>query len=304
MREKIAAAVFESLQEHGFRVQSFLGTHSCFDFVGRKNSEIVLVKVLENIDGLREIQAIELAKLSQLFNALALVVGEKSKSAKLEDGISYERYGIACLSLETFRQVLEKNLPFSKSFKGQNIAELDAKKLKAEREKRKLSLSELAEKVNLSPETLYRYEHGQGASLEKARAIEQALDVSLVKPVSLRAEPLEAGKGEEKKVEDRVLKQLRLLGIPFTSFAHAPFKAYSLPSESLLIEEAAQSAELPHKAESLQKSAKAFQSHAVIFARESRKEKVGETPIVLESELHELKKGKALMKLVKKREKA
>ncbi len=302
MRESLARNALISLQDRSYTVQSFLGTHSCFDFVARKGSHTLLVKVLENIDGFREMQALELRKLAELFHALPLLVGEKSKKARLEKELVYERYGIPALSLDTFENVLDEKLPTSKSFKGQAIAELDGKKLKQAREKKRISVSELARRVNVSPETLYRYEQGFTASLEKVQKLEETLNVSLVKPVALKVSPFEFPKESEKKVEDRVLKQLRLLGVPLTSFGHAPFKAYAHPTESLLVGEAKQASEVSHKAETLQKSAKAFRAHAVLFAKDSKLEEVAGTPIVLESELKEFKKGKELLKLVKKRE--
>ena len=130
MREAILAKTIELLKQKGFSVESFLQSNSCFDIAAKKGSLTFAIKVLENIDSLREEQCSELKKMSGLFNAVSLVIGEKTKAFRLKENEVYERYGIKVMNLPGFENLLEGVFPSIKYFKGKKIVELDSEELR------------------------------------------------------------------------------------------------------------------------------------------------------------------------------
>lgn len=60
---------------------------ACFDVAARRDGELILVKTLVNIDALPRAVAEELRLVSRLLDARALVVGGKSGTREVEEGL-------------------------------------------------------------------------------------------------------------------------------------------------------------------------------------------------------------------------
>lgn len=305
MRETILLRAIALLKERGFSVESFLHSNACFDLVAKRPNLTIVLKAFNNVDALREEHAIELRKISDLFNATVLVLGEKSKAFSLKKGILYERYGLTALSLSSFKDLLDERFPSIKYFKGKSIVELDSKKLREKRMAMGLTLKTLAERIDSSVESVHRYEKGASASLNAAEKLEDVLATSLVKKINLFEE--EAGKKPGKELfeesfEDRALEKVHDLGVKVAVFKHTPFRAYAQPSDSLLIEKATAKKDFERKAESLMKTKKVFDGTPLIITKELKYTRVSKIPIVAEEELDSLSKFKDLMKLIRERE--
>ena len=106
MREATLLKTIALLKEKGFAVESFLHSNTCFDLVAKRSDFSLLVKVFNNIDALREEHAEELRKITGLFNATVIVIGEKSKAFTMKNGVLYERYGLTSMNLRSFRDLL------------------------------------------------------------------------------------------------------------------------------------------------------------------------------------------------------
>ena len=157
------------LKSLGFEVSSFLDSNSCFDLVAKRSDLKIVIKVYSNIDGFRKEQAEELLKISNAFNAVALVLGEKTKAFTLKKGIVYERHSIPAMNYFTFVSVFDSVVPAVKFFKGKTIVELDSNELREKRNELDLTLEELAKRTGITKESLYRLEHGFKTSLETAK---------------------------------------------------------------------------------------------------------------------------------------
>ena len=94
MRETILIKAGAMLKEHGFSVENFAHSNTCFDLVAKRPDITLVLKVFNNIDALRDEHALELRKISALFNATVLIIGEKSKAFSLKKGVLYERLGL------------------------------------------------------------------------------------------------------------------------------------------------------------------------------------------------------------------
>ncbi len=165
-----------------------LGCGGCFDVIAKKRSLLMLVKIIETIDNLREDQAYELRKLSSMLGGLPLIVGRSIRSnSTIEDGVVYSRYEIPVVSLETLRNLLlHKIPPLIFAYRGGFKVKFDGDLLKEKRIGKNLSLSDLAREVGISKRAVYEYERGKiNVSLETAMMIEEFLDEPLTLAINL-----------------------------------------------------------------------------------------------------------------------
>ena len=287
MREVLLMKTIALLKEKGFFVESFVHVHSCFDLAAKRHGLLFVIKVLNNIDALREEQALELKKIAAVFSAIAIVVGEKSKSFSLKENSVYERYSLNVLSFMGFANMLEENFPSVKFFKGKEIVELDSEKLRKRRKELGLTLEELAEKIDSTTESIYRYEKGANISLQKAEALEDLLAASLIKKIDLFSE--------------NPLEKVRELGVELAVFSHAPFKASSSKKESLIIAKGANKQEIKKKAIELRQAMHVFSSGPVILAKEFHAKTIAQVPVIEEQELESMSRFNDLKELIRER---
>ena len=302
MREFILAKARSFLEADGFSVTSFFAGHSCFDLAARKAGLTLLVKVFDNVDALREEHALELKKLVQLFNATAIVLGAKTKAFTLKHGVIYERYGLPTLSLDSFKDLLGEKLPSIKSFKGREIVELNADKLKKKRKELGLTLGELANKIDSTTESIHRYEKGHSASLQVAQKLEDALGTKLVKQIDLFEATLPQSEVFDEVIPDKSLEKVHDLGIRLALFSHAPFRAGSGPGKNLLISKGTSRGEVKRRAIELRKTSTAFDSKGMVIASRSSVRSFEHIPIIEEQELTTMSKFNDLMRLLRERE--
>ncbi|MBI4043660.1 MAG: helix-turn-helix domain-containing protein [Candidatus Diapherotrites archaeon] len=305
MREHLLLKLVQILQHAHFEVSTFLQSDNCFDLIAKKQGLLLVVKVYSNIDGIRPEQASELKRMASLFNAHCIIVGQHSKAFELQEGTLYDRYGIPVVSTKTFEWVLASKEPFSKYFKGKNIVELDAEKLRRMRIKKKLTLNELAHYTGSSTESIHRYEKGFPATIETAHKLEHALSTQLIQGFDLfKNQDLEKPeKNETMHIEDTALEKIHELGLKLSVFDHAPFKAVSL-NESILISKGKKKNEIRRKAELLKRTRTLFHTDSLIVASEEVHVKsVDGTPVIEEKELDSLSKAKDLIQLLRERKK-
>lgn len=307
MRETTLLKAIALLKEKGFSVESFLHSNTCFDLVAKRSGMMLVVKVFNNIDALREEHAEELRKISGLFNATVIIIGEKSKAFSLNNGVLYERYGLTALNLRSFNDLLNEKFPSVKYFKGKSIVELDNEKLREKRKELGLTLQELALRAGSTVESVHRYEKGASASLETAERLEDVLSTNLVKKIDLFVEEKPAKETQKglysEDIEDRALGKVHDLGVKIAVFKHAPFKAFSHGSEDLVIGKGAQRIDIEKTAVTLGKTKNAFESKPLIITKKVTYRSVGHVPIVGEEELDTLSKFKDLMQIIREREK-
>src|SRR5439155_6141335 len=152
--------------------------------------ELLLVKVLTNVDGLTEATAQELTLVARFLEAAPVVVGERSSSRPLEDGAVYLRYGVNIVTLETLREYLEDGVePLVYAAPGGFYVSIDGARLRELRQERGFSLGDLAQAAGVSRRAIGMYEEGMGAMVDVAMRLEEFLDESLARPTNpFRAE--------------------------------------------------------------------------------------------------------------------
>ncbi|MBS7287253.1 MAG: transcriptional regulator [Candidatus Freyarchaeota archaeon] len=225
------------LQRAGFQVANNLPSKSCFDLVARRDNLLMLLKVLANVDALKDEQGRELRTLARLLSATPLVVGEKTRKSEMLDGVVYGRCGIPTINFSTFRRfILEDVWPVALARRGGLYIRVDGEALRRAREGKGLSLGNLAERIGVSRKAIYEYERNEmDATLETALKIEDELDADIIIPVDLSEwrsiydyEEREE-EGEEQEWEDELEKEvfeaLSDLGFKVILARRAPFDA-------------------------------------------------------------------------------
>lgn len=322
MRELVLMKAISFLKTQGFNVSTFLDSNSCFDLVANRSDLKLVVKVYSNIDGFRKEQAEELQKIAKAFEAVVLIIGEKTKAFTMKKGLVYERHSIPAMNYSTFVSIFDTVVPSVKYFKGKSIVELDSDKLREKRDNLDLTLDELAKKTGITKESLYRLEHGFSTSIETAKKLEKLLKADLIIEKNLLEDFVQIRKEKEKqtfsekfdqksdsqsifdeKFDDSALEKIHSLGLDVIEFRHAPFKAFGTKKEFLLIDKGKEKTDLTKKALVLEKTKAVFDSHSLILTKKFNLERIASTPIMQEEELDSYSKANELMKEIKKREK-
>jgi len=290
-RERWIEHVQERLERAGFYVADTHGVRpSSFDLAARRDSTLLLVKVLKNIDALDAEEAARLLELGRLFPALALVIGQTSGASRLDPGVVYTRYGVPIISEETLQEYLDKALPpFLYASPGGTFARIDGARLRVLRQNRGLSLGALAGVAGVSRRAIQLYEEGAGAELGVVERIETFLGEPIVRPIELfdrtrgrareggtpaAAAPADPSTGAAKPrprtgdaLRDGVIDQLDGMGLEVTVTVRAPFDAFTRTPEILLASVGSLRAAL-HRAEVLHGLARVSEGHAMFVVRE------------------------------------
>ena len=301
-RNEIAQSAVAALRMARFSVTTFLDSNTCFDIIARNQTGTLLIKVYENIDSVRKEQADELFKLGQVLNASCTILGAKTKVFGMQDGTVYFRYGIPAITLETFEKALRNESPNSRYFKGKYIVDMDSNALRRKRDEMKLSLQELAQKVGVASETLYRFEHGASTTEDTAKRIGHELKGDFTKKFEVFGHGTERKKIDEVP-DERLLEKVRELGVKMALFEHAPFNAFGEVERGLLISTGKGNADIPKKAGELSKTSKVIGSDSLIITKEYKRKSVGGILVLEESDLETISKVKDLRKLIEEREK-
>lgn len=290
-RERWIQHLQQVLERAGFYVADTHGVRpSSFDLAARRDSTLLLIKVLKNIDALDAEEASRILELGRLFPALALVIGQTSGSSELDTGVVYTRYGVPIVSEETLQEYLDKALPpFLYASPGGTFARVDGVRLRLLRQARGLSLGTLAGVAGVSRRAIQLYEEGAGAELGVIERIESFFGEPIVRPIELFERParrpgpggaadrpaapgtkgaLRARARTGDPLRDGVLDQLDDMGLEVVVTVRAPFDAFTRTPEILLASVGSLRAAL-HRAEILHGLARVAEGHAMFVVPES-----------------------------------
>ncbi|MEN4017992.1 MAG: transcriptional regulator [Methanobacterium sp.] len=229
-RDHILREINELLSNHNFET-SHIYDRSCFDMVARKKLLLLLLKVLINIDGFTGEQAEEIKKVASTILASPVVVGIKSKYEYLEEDVVYERHGIPVIAPETLHNMIVDDIyPELFADRGGYFVEVDGNAIKEARERKNLSLKDLANYAHVSRETIYKYEHGMvRACPETVITLESILNMKITLSVDIFKIP----ESENVKMMENTPKELAQLGFGVIKTKKAPFDAISKPDSEL-----------------------------------------------------------------------
>ena len=298
----------ELLLRSGFKASLPLRLRSiAFDIVARRDQSLLLVKVLTNIDAFSKENADELKVLAEALGGSIMLVGERSGSGDLEQGIVYSRFDIPIVSYATMKDLLmEDEPPFIFAAPGGLYVRLDSSLLHRLREERGISLGTLAEVAGVSRRTIQMYETGMGAMIDAALRLEEYLGKPIVvpvdplgyKPQAQEAKPLEMEKCDE--FSKNIYGMLIQLGLLVKPTEKCPFEALTLDRDLLILTGLGRDeARLMDKAKMVSDFSRITGKESVIFIERLRtRQSIEGTALIGRDELRKIHESERLRRMV------
>ncbi len=239
-RQALTAQVLDVLERGNFEISEKCPRgFMCFDIFARKNVLLLLLKVLKNIDSLSEGHAREIASIGNLLCASPLVVGARTRNAKMEDGVVYERCSIPAVTIETFEDImLEDAPPMIFSARGGYYVKIDGALLKEIRSNGRISFGDVAENIGVSRRSVHKYENEDKCmTFKTALRLEEFLDESLAKPINIFFIPkmCEFSGELHGEFEKNALNTLKEIGLEVYAIKKAPFNALTKDDGAVMI---------------------------------------------------------------------
>jgi putative transcriptional regulator len=301
-------AVRDALIRSGFTPSKPLNMRSIsFDIVARRDKSLLLIKILSNVDAFSKENADELKTLSEALAASPLLIGERSSSGEIEEGIVYSRFAVPIVSLKTFGDLLCENVPpFIFAAPGGLYVKLDSELLRRIREDKNISLGTLAEVAGVSRRTIQMYEAGMGAMIDAAIRLEEYLDEPIlipIDPLSYKAEQTESPKVDMEKCDPftrEIYKVLINMGYNIKPMQKAPFEALMVDKDILILTGLGKDeTKIMEKARVVHDISNITGRESVIFIEKSRsKQSIGGTALIGRDELHKIDESVKLRRLV------
>jgi len=186
-RSALVENVTAMLSDAGFLVSDRCAIRpKSFDVAARRGEDVLLVKILSNIDSFDGVTGAEMRRLGTYLNATPMVVGLRTRDEELKPGVVYFRHGVPVLSPDTAMDLfLEEVPPLIYAAPGGLYVNIDSEVLADAREEKDWSLGRLAKELGVSRRTVSKYEDGMDASVDVAAELEDLFEAPLTSPVSV-----------------------------------------------------------------------------------------------------------------------
>jgi putative transcriptional regulator len=211
-----------------------------FDLAARRGDDLVLLKILGNIDAFDGATGEEMRRLGTYLNATPIVIGMRTRNEDLKPGVVYFRHGVPVLNPDTAMDLfVEEVPPLIYAAPGGLYVNIDGDLLADEREERGWSLGQLASELGVSRRTVSKYEDGMNASIDVAIHLEELFDQPFSSPVEVmdgadevhEAEPTPDDPDADPD-DEHVVAVLTRAGYDVHPTMRAPFKAVSEDNSS------------------------------------------------------------------------
>ncbi len=287
-----------------------------FDLVARRDRELVVVKVLGNVDAMGEAIADEIKLLCRFLEARPLLVGLRSGTGELEPGVVYARYEIPILHPDTLTDyLLEGQRPMVFAAPGGFYVRLNGSELRSSREAHGISLGTLAQVAGVSRRAIQMYEQGMNASIDAAMRLEEFLGAELIRPMDpLHMDPgpdhaphkaHPASNAKEPKVdpmETLVRRILEGMGYDVRATRRSPFDAISSQgTDTLLTGIGRDSPQLRRRVRIVADVGRVIERPAFFVVERTRHQHIEGVPIVDRRELRRLTDPEAILELILER---
>lgn len=235
-RSALVGNVTAMLSDAGFLVSERCAIRpKSFDIAARRGQDVLLVKILGNIDAFDAETGGEMRRLGTYLDATPIVIGLRTRDEALKPGVTYFRHGVPVLSPDTALELfVEEVPPLIYAAPGGLYVNIDSEVLADAREDREWSLGRLASELGVSRRTVSKYENGMDASVEVAADLEEIFEDALTSPVSVLDEG-EEGSDDDDAPEDPdvapedegIISVFTRIGFDVHPTDRAPFKTVS-----------------------------------------------------------------------------
>lgn len=240
-RTALVGNITAMLEDAGFLVSERCSVRpKSFDLAARRGEDLVLLKILGNIDAFTGETGAELRRLGDYLSATPIVIGLRTRNEDLEPGVVYFRHGVPVFNPDTaYDLFIEEVPPLIYAAPGGLYVSIDGDLLADEREERGWSLGRLATELGVSRRTVSKYEDGMNASIEVAIKLEELFNEPFSNPVSVfegaegvrDADPIPEGPAVDPD-DAHVLSTLTEAGFDVHPTNRSPFKAVSEDNDS------------------------------------------------------------------------
>ncbi|WP_122088948.1 transcriptional regulator [Halalkalicoccus subterraneus] len=312
-RSALVGNVTAMLTDAGFAVSDRCAIRpKSFDIAARRGEDLILVKILGNVDGFDGVTGAEMRRLGSYLNATPFVIGLRTRDEELEPGVVYFRHGVPVFSPDTAMDLFVENVPpLIYAAPGGLYVSIDSDILADEREKLGWSLGQLATELGVSRRTVSKYEDGMNASIEVAMALEDLFNAPLTSPVDVLdgaeevrdAEPTPEDPDVEPE-DEGITAVLTRAGFDVHPTTRAPFKAVGEDTgeeESLLTGNSAFTKTAEKRARIMGSLGKVTLTRSVYFVDKAPREEIEGTAILEREEAESARDGEELRELIRER---
>jgi putative transcriptional regulator len=299
-RSALIENVTAMLADAGFTVSDRCATRpKSFDVAARREEDVVLVKILGNIDAFDAPTGAEMRRLGTYLQATPLVIGLRTRDEELKPGVVYFRHGVPVLSPDTAMDFFVEGVPpLIYAAPGGLYVNIDGEVLADRRQDEELSLGQLANELGVSRRTVSKYEDGMNASIEVAMELEELFGGDLTSPVSVM-DGAEAVRDADPTPDDPeadpedvpVLSVLARVGFEVHPTDRAPFKAVGedvARADRLMTGHSAFTEAAVKRARIMSSLGEVTHSRAVYVVDEAKRDSVDDTAIVEREELQDV----------------
>jgi len=313
-RSALVGNVIAMLEDAGFAVSDRCAIRPrSFDLVARRGEELLLVKVLRNVDAFDAATGEEMRRIGAWLDATSLVIGLRTRDEPLKPEVVYLRHGVPVLSPDTALDLFVEGVPpLIYAAPGGLYVSIDSEILADEREERGWSLGRLANELGVSRRTVSKYEDGMDASIEVAAQLEELFGGGLTSAVDVMggaeqirdAEPTPDAPDADPDDEPMVAVMHRA-GYRVHPTMRAPFKAVNEDddgeTEIILTghSEFTQSAE--KRARIMASVGEVANTQSVYFVDSTKRESVGATALIEREEAEDIEDADRLRDLIRER---
>ncbi len=220
------------LETAGFNVfLNFKFRNFCFDIIARRGNNLLVIKVIQNIDRLKPVQTEELKFLTHILQATPLIIAERNRRDPLEADTIYKRDEIIAINFKTFQNIiLYQQNPHIIAKRGGFIVRIDGPKLRRLREDANISRSTIAAELGVSKKAIVNYEQDRmNISLESVQVLKKRFQVDFTMPIEIlqihpKVElPIRQGESSfEKEIDQELIK----IGLQTFWTKRAPFDLF------------------------------------------------------------------------------
>ena len=312
-RSALIDNVTAMLSDAGFTVSDRCSTRpKSFDIAARREHDLILVKILGNVDAFDGPTGREMRRLGTYLRGTPIVIGLRTRDENLDPGVVYFRHGVPVLNPDTAMDLFVHGVPpLIYAAPGGLYVNIDGDVLADEREERGWSLGRLASELGVSRRTVSKYEDGMNASVEVAAHLDELFDQDLTSPVSVMdgAEEIRDAdptpEDPDVDPEDRpIVSLLTRIGFEVHPTVRAPFKAVSQEpegTETLITGHSAFTDAAVKRARIMGSLREVIHTRSVYFVDEAGSESVAGTAIIERDEAAAVEDSEELRDLIRAR---
>ncbi|QLG26346.1 transcriptional regulator [Halorarum halophilum] len=316
-RTALVGNVTAMLDDAGFLVSDRCAVRpKSFDLAARRGEDLLLLKVLGNVDAFDGPTGAEMRRLGHYLSGTPLVVGLRTRDEDIKPGVVYFRHGVPAIHPDTLYDLLvEEAPPLIYAAPGGLYVNIDGDLVADERQERGWSLGQLADELGVSRRTVAKYEDGMNASVEVAVQLEDLFDRPFSDPVRVLEGAEEVREAEPTPEppqadpdDEHVHAVLSRAGFLVHPTQRAPFKAVSEDTDdtdvafTLLTGHSSFTKTAAKRAKLMASLGRVTRTRAVYFTEErSKRESLDGTAIVSVDELAETDDPARVRELIRER---